>query len=195
MDRLEITIHGLYMDPTDGSATVLLGGTEDVERVLPIMIGPAEARAIAIGVEHVPVPRPGTHDLLLASLEACHSRLLGVDIVALTEGTFLAELRIQTEHGIERVDARPSDGIALAVRAEVPVAVDRTVFDEAGVAVIREPGEPIAEEQVDEIVSEFQEFLETARPSDFESSLPPTDRGSDEADDDDAGQGGPSDGD
>jgi bifunctional DNase/RNase len=170
MDRLEIKIHGLYMDPSDGSATVLLGGIEDVERVLPIMIGPAEARAIAIGVEHVPMPRPGTHDLLLASLDACRARLVGVDIVGLSQGTFLAELRIETENGIERVDARPSDGIALAVRAEVPVAVDRDVFDEAGIAVIHEPGEPFAEEQVEQIISEFQDFLETARPSDFESS-------------------------
>jgi bifunctional DNase/RNase len=194
MEMMEVQILGLYLDPNSGAATVLLGEAEHVERVLPITIGPAEAQAIAIGVEQLRLPRPGTHDLLLAALAASGSRLLGVEIIDLAEGTFLAELRVETGHGIERVDARPSDGMALAVRAEVPVAVDRAIFEEAGVAVVHEAGEPFAEEEVERIMTEFHEFLETAEPSDFEAGAPTDDSAPGDAEGeppDEEGEGGP----
>lgn len=188
---IEVQILGLFLDPGSGAATVLLGDASHVERVLPIVIGPAEAQAIAIGVEKVALPRPGTHDLLLAALASANARVVGVEIVGLSEGTFLAELLVETEGRTQRVDARPSDGMALAVRAEVPVSVDARILAEAGVEVVHEPGEPFDDQEVERIMTEFRGFLETAEPEDFAGAPPPPDTDDDGRDDDrdDGGDG------
>lgn len=110
---------------------VLLKSAND-ERALPIFIGAAEAQAIAIQVNEVKVPRPLTHDLLKNLLDFLECRLKRVEIVRIEEGTFYAVLVLERDARDVRVDCRPSDAIAVALRAGAPLFVAEAVMDEAG---------------------------------------------------------------
>ncbi len=124
--------------------------------LLPIWIGPNEAAAIAMAQQGVAAPRPLTHDLFIATLLQLGTPLEAVRITRLEEGVFFAELVV----GAKAVDARPSDAIALALRAGVPILLADEVLAEAGVA-------PDPDEEVDE-VEQFREFLDTITPQDFQ---------------------------
>ena len=124
--------------------------------LLPIWIGPNEAAAIAMAQQGVAAPRPLTHDLFIATLIQLGTPLDSVRITRLEEGVFYAELVL----GEQTVDARPSDAIALALRAGVPILLSDEVLAEAGVA-------PDPDEEVDE-VEQFREFLDTVTPQDFQ---------------------------
>jgi uncharacterized protein len=110
---------------------VLLKGAQD-ERSLPIFIGAAEAQAIAIWMNRVEIPRPLTHDLLKNVLDCLECRLERVEVCDLREGTFYARLILATGGGEFEMDSRPSDAIALALRAEAALFVDDSVMDRAG---------------------------------------------------------------
>lgn len=110
---------------------VVLKGIED-ERSLPIFIGGAEAQAIAIKMEGVEIPRPLTHDLLKNLLDSLDCRLVKVEVCDLTDGTFYARLVLERDGAPLEIDCRPSDAIALAVRASVPIYVAESVMNEAG---------------------------------------------------------------
>ena len=102
------------------------------ERSFPIVIGSHEAHEIARVVKGLRHRRPLTHELLHNSLEAAGATLTSVDIVRLERETFFARLRLETEAGESRdVDARPSDAIAVALRARCPLRVSRAVLDAA----------------------------------------------------------------
>ncbi|HUF98686.1 MAG TPA: bifunctional nuclease family protein [Ilumatobacter sp.] len=173
MDDMKVVeVLGLYLHADSGSAIVLLGDSVEGDRVLPIFIGPAEAQAIALGLANRPMQRPGTHDLLISALAAADARIASVGVVALDGGIFLGELEVVVGDDVTRVDARPSDAIALAVRAGVTVFVAAGVFDEAAVTVVHAAGEPFEAEEIEEIMSKFQEFLESTEPADFEAPPP-----------------------
>ncbi len=125
---------------------VLLKGVND-ERTLPIIIGGAESQAIALCINKVQVPRPLTHDLLKNVLDFLECRLMRVEVCALREGTFYAKLVLERDGRRMELDARPSDSIALALRANAPIYVAREVMDEAG-RVFRE-GERATENESD----------------------------------------------
>ncbi|MDI6774392.1 MAG: bifunctional nuclease family protein [Verrucomicrobiota bacterium] len=110
---------------------VLLKGVED-ERTLPIIIGGAESQAIALCINRVQAPRPLTHDLLKNVLDFLECRLMKVEISDLKEGTFFANLTLERDGRRMEMDARPSDSIALALRANVPIYVAERVMEEAG---------------------------------------------------------------
>jgi bifunctional DNase/RNase len=171
-DMQTVEVLGLYVDPGSGSAVVLLAEPERGARVLPVFVGPFEATAIAIGIEQSEVARPGTHDLLIAALRAAGAHVVGARVVSLHHGTFIGAVDVETEHGIEHVDARPSDAIALAVRVGAPVLVDRGTFASAAVDVTHDIQEPFDEAEIEDIVSKFAEFLESAEPEQF--GEPPT---------------------
>lgn len=164
---IEVQVAGVLFDETTETAIVLLGGAGVGDRVLPIAIGPSEAQSIAIGLSDVQTPRPLTHDLLLRAVDAAQGRLRRVEVVAMRRDTFLGELEIESTVGVVRVDARPSDCIALAVRTGVPIGVNRELFERVSVAVVQEDGEELDAEQVDRIMTEFRTFLEGADPEDF----------------------------
>jgi bifunctional DNase/RNase len=124
--------------------------------LLPIWIGPNEAAAIAMAQQGVAAPRPLTHDLFVATLLALGTPLQSVRITRLEEGVFFAELVLEGR----TVDARPSDALALALRAGVPILLSDEVLAEAGVAA-----DP--DQEVDE-VEQFREFLDTVTPQDFQ---------------------------
>ena len=128
---VEVQLFGLVLDETTRSPVVILRAVEG-EETLPIQVGIAEAAAIAAAIERVDVPRPMTHDLMLAAIEALGATVEAVQVVDLRDGTFYG--RVQLKRGRRRIelDARPSDGIALALRAGVPIVVEDEVFRKAG---------------------------------------------------------------
>lgn len=164
---LEADIRGLFVDHGTETAVVLLGVLGDAHRVLPIAVGMGEAQAIADGISSERAPRPVTHDLLLRAIEAASGHVRRTDVVALVHGTFFAEVELVLSDRVVRLDARPSDCIALAVRADVPIGVERSLFDRAAVGVIDRPDARMGGEQVEEIMRRFRRFLEDAEPRHF----------------------------
>jgi bifunctional DNase/RNase len=118
-------VEGIGIDPSK-QPVVVLKDTEN-DRVLPIWIGPAEARAIELELRGVKPDRPLSHDLLLATIRMAHGKVLQVIVNDLQDATFYATIDIETPNGIQHIDSRPSDAIALAVRAGCPVFIEGNV--------------------------------------------------------------------
>jgi bifunctional DNase/RNase len=131
----------------------------DGSHYLPILIGPFEATAIALALEGAPVPRPLSHDLMRDILETLGGRLEQVIIHDIRESTFFAKLLVRVGDRMEEIDARPSDGIALALRTQTPIYVsDKIVLEEASAD----------KKNVDEgDMDKFRQFLDSLKPSDF----------------------------
>src|SRR5215207_8163313 len=138
---------------------------KNASRYLPIWIGHFEADAIAIPMQNVPVTRPLTHDLLGGVISQLDAKLVQVVINELAEETFFAKLIIDFSGRQVEVDSRPSDAIALAIRAKVPIFVDESVLDQAGMVFESEgdeSGEPSAAIEIDESkLGVFKDFIET----------------------------------
>jgi bifunctional DNase/RNase len=128
---IPVEIKGLMMDPTSNVPIVILRNDE-LGKMLPIWIGIFEANAIALELEGVEAPRPMTHDLIMSFLETLKSRILRVIVSSLDENTFFAQIYLEIASGEELIiDSRPSDAIALALRAKAPVFVKEAVFEKA----------------------------------------------------------------
>lgn len=113
----------------DGPVGVLVLAVEgDDEHVLPIFIGLEEATSIAHGLDAEDIGRPLTHDLLLDVMEELGGRVDRVVVSEISEGTYYADLVIETPREVVRVDARPSDSLALAARVNAPIEVAEPVF-------------------------------------------------------------------
>jgi bifunctional DNase/RNase len=103
----------------------------DGETLLPVWVGAVEAMAVSLALNNEALPRPLTHDLMLLSFRALKAKLLRVEISDLREGVFYAMLLLEGREGRVRVDCRPSDAIALAVRAQAPIMVAEEVLRRA----------------------------------------------------------------
>jgi len=125
---IEFTVRGLGIEPTSNAPILLL--QDPGERILlPIWIGAAEASAILVHMEGKSFPRPFTHDLFFHALEALGAKVIGLDIWDIKAGTFMGNLRLQTADGRSlTLDCRPSDGVALAVRADAQIRVAASVL-------------------------------------------------------------------
>ena len=131
----------------------------DGSHYLPILIGPFEATAIALALEGAPVPRPLSHDLMRSILETLEASLEQVIIHDIKDSTFFAKLIVRSDGELQEIDARPSDGIALALRMQAPIYVsDKIVLEEAS-----PEKKPIDESEM----SRFKKFLDDLKPSDF----------------------------
>ncbi len=128
---VEMQIYGLAVE-NDSEAPVLVLKNEELGIVLPIWIGAMEAMAISLVLDEVAFPRPMTHDLLLDTILALGGKVVSVDIVDIEKGTFYAEINVETGGEVRTIDSRPSDAIALAVRAKCPVRASQKVIDVAG---------------------------------------------------------------
>jgi uncharacterized protein len=154
---IEMAIKGLMVDPLTNLPIIILRD-ETNERVLPIWVGPVEANAIALQVENVTTPRPMTHDLLRHVLTEMGGTLTRVIIHDLQESTFYAYLEIMKGEERLLIDARPSDALALSLRAKVPIFVNVSVFEHAR-------GADVAPQQVDH--ERLQRWLESLDPDDL----------------------------
>jgi hypothetical protein len=126
---VEMTVFGLALDEESQMPLLILKDKEE-KVVFPIWIGTMEAMAVSMVINKVRMPRPMTHDLFLNTVHALGAEPVAVEIVDIREGTFFAELVLKTGDGEKRIDARPSDSIALALRAEVPIRVHDAVLEQ-----------------------------------------------------------------
>lgn len=131
MEKIQLVVLGLSASPAASNAYALILKELESERRLPIIIGAFEAQAIALEMEGVTPPRPMTHDLIKNIIDQLGATLSEVVISDLVEGTFYAKL-VFDDMGIE-IDARPSDAIALAVRAGCPIYVNSDIIDETAI--------------------------------------------------------------
>ncbi len=150
----QMEVIGVRVEMPSNSPIVLLKEAQG-DRYLPIWIGAVEATAIAFAQQGMVSLRPLTHDLFKDVLEVLNIQLRTVNITALRDGIFYADLVFS--NGAE-VSARPSDSIALALRTGAQIFASEEILDEVGV--------PIPDEQEDE-VEKFREFLDTISPEDF----------------------------
>ena len=127
---IEMTIKGLMVDPVTNMPIVILKDREG-ERVLPIWVGIFEANAIALQIENIATPRPMTHDLLRNIISDLDGRVDRVVVSDLKDNTFFAIIHLTVKGEPVVVDARPSDAIALALRARAPIFVEDKVIDHA----------------------------------------------------------------
>ncbi len=129
---IEVVIDSVRVSLTNQQRIVILREV-DAERYLPIWIGPYEAEAITIALQDIEVARPQTHDLLKNILNSLNARLVRVEVVNLKDDVFYGNLVVEVDGKILEIDSRPSDALAMAVRARVPILASRDVMETAGI--------------------------------------------------------------
>ena len=155
--EIEMSIKGLRVDPITNMPIIILRETEG-ERVLPIWVGVFEANAIALQIENVTTPRPMTHDLLKNVIADLRARIDKIVVSDLKENTFFALIYLSVGGEVVAIDARPSDAIALALRARAPIFVEEKVIDHAKTV-------DLAPEKGD--AERLQKWLESLDPDDM----------------------------
>jgi len=128
--EIEMTIKGLMVDPVTNMPIVVLRDVKG-ERILPIWVGIFEANAIALQIENVTTPRPMTHDLLRNVIHDLKGTVERIVVTDLKDNTFYAVIYLRVGGEIVAVDSRPSDAIALALRARAPIFVEESVIESA----------------------------------------------------------------
>ena len=161
MPTISATVDSIRASLMSNQRVVLLKDTS-AERYLPIWIGPFEAEAIAMALQHVKPPRPMTHDLLRAILDELKVKVSHILVNELAENTFHALIVIDIEDRHLEIDARPSDAIALAVRYGVTIYIAEEVMSQASItpSAELEPFEPATPEEKEQL-SAFRDFLDT----------------------------------
>lgn len=167
---VEVQLSGVQVDLQSKVPVVLLQ-ERDGDRTLPIFIGPAEARSIALFLEGQVPERPLTHDLIRDLLQSLSARMVRLVITELQGKTYLAEMQLDVRGEAMVVSCRPSDGIAVALRTQTPMYIDDDLLDAEGI-VMEADGEDAAdddldEEEPEELVEHFREFIQAVRPEDF----------------------------
>lgn len=160
-ERVEVV--GLRLELPSNQPVLVLRETEGRRRVMTIYIGGPEASAIHGALEGAKPPRPLTHDLTLLLLEAAGSSLERVTITEIKSDTYYADLVLRGAGGSETVSGRPSDAVALALRAGAAIYVAADLLDEVG----REISDETPAEEEESVVDEFRDFLDTISPEDF----------------------------
>lgn len=170
-DMVEVVIDSIRVSLMSQQRIVILREV-NAERYLPIWIGVYEAEAITIALQDVEVARPLTHDLLKNIFTSLNARIIRVEVSSLKDDTFYGNIVAEVNGNTLNVDARPSDALNLAVRAHVPILVDRSVMDAAGItpeediqeqkqiesSAPTQPPEP--SEESEKRLSVFEDFLE-----------------------------------
>jgi uncharacterized protein len=156
-------IYGVSFDLV-GKQPIVLLKTAEGNKFLPIWIGHPEAAAILMKLQSQAPPRPMTHDLLSDLLEQLEAQVIRITVTELRENTFYAQITVQQDGREIEVDSRPSDAIALAIRAEAPIfAADRVIEESA----IEFEGEDVDQDQLEAEVAKFKHFLDEVTPEDF----------------------------
>lgn len=175
--NIEMRIVSLLIDPNTGLPVVVLMEL-DGRRAIPIVIGIAEAEAIALGLQKMVPPRPRTHDLTKNLLTALGAHVDRIVIHDLKDSTFYANIYLTVEEDILEIDARPSDAMALATRTGARIYVDERVLEEARMRTPEETGvdeeeksdeetAPVVAISPDATAEELTELLEKLDPDDF----------------------------
>jgi uncharacterized protein len=157
----KVTVSGLILDP-DSNTPILLLKSEDNDQVIPIWIGLLEATAIATSLKSLSFDRPMTHDLFLNYVELTGGKLTSVEVCDLKGGTFYAKINFTAPGAAFSMDARPSDAIAIALRASVPIFVDEIVFHKSNRSAEAPPAVDESEEG-----EKWAEYLRNLSSDDF----------------------------
>lgn len=167
----EMEVLDVRVELPTNTPIVLLKERAGDNRLLPIFIGGPEASSISLALQGTSTPRPMTHDLLRNILEQVDLTVERVVITELSDRTFFAEVFLRRADDTWNISSRPSDAIALAVRAGAPVFAADEVLEEAGyVAEAIVPAEDEADDGNHEVVvEEFRQFIEDINPEDFSS--------------------------
>lgn len=139
--EIEMKIRGLMVDPSTNMPIVLLKDPQ-TETLLPIWVGLYEANAIALEVEKTQTPRPLTHDLLRSAIDSLNAQVKRIVVTELKDDTFYAVVWMEQNGEIISLDARPSDALALALRADCPIFVEEEVLRTA--KVLPNPAEQVS---------------------------------------------------
>jgi len=131
-DMVQVVIDSVRVSLMSPQRVVVLRQT-DLERYLAIWVGPYEAESITVALQEVEMSRPLTHDLLKNVFSTFNAKILRIEIIALKDDIFYGNIVADADEKIIDIDARPSDAIALAVRAHVPILVGQDVMDAAGI--------------------------------------------------------------
>jgi bifunctional DNase/RNase len=159
-----LSVRGVRIDRMAGTPVVMLREDEAPRRQFEIYIGAPEAAAIKTALDGETTPRPLTHELLVNVLEQLSFALTQVVLTHVSAGTYFAELVLVADEGDEtRVSARPSDAIALALRASCPIFASENLLEMVGEVVEEDETAPN-----DEIIDEFRDFIENISPEDFQ---------------------------
>ena len=156
----EMVIYGVSFDMV-GKQPIVLLKTADGNKFLPIWIGHPEAAAILMKLQGAATPRPMTHDLFTDILSQLEARVVKIAVTELRENTFYAQITVAVDGTEIEIDSRPSDAIALAVRADAPIFAAEAVIEESAIEFEHED---VNEE---EVVEEFKKFLDEVKPDDF----------------------------
>ncbi len=160
---IEMRVMGIALDTRSGSPIVVLNDLNN-RKALPIWIGSAEASSIIRKIEDIPSARPMTHDLFINLIEESGQTLKQVEITDVDEQTYFANLIIETSDGGQIIiDSRPSDAIAIAIRADVPIFVSEGVMELGAISTGSKK-----DEKED---TEFKSFIQEVKPSDFEKLI------------------------
>jgi len=181
---VEVVIDSVRVSLTNQQRIVVLREA-DTDRYLPIWIGPYEAESITIALQEVEVARPQTHDLLKNVFGALNAHLVRVEVISLRDEVFYGNIVAEVNGRTLEIDSRPSDALALAVRAHVPILVSHEIMDSAGIVPEQEsqqsseapspstpppPPVPPAGEGGEERLSVFEDFLQNLNVEKFSDS-------------------------
>lgn|SRR5574344_221746 len=156
---IEMRVMGIALDTRTGSPIVVLHDMEN-RRALPIWIGSAEASAIIRKIENLNVARPMTHDLIINIIEKAGYTLGRIEINDVEKETYYATLFLTDKQGNElKIDSRPSDAIAVAIRVDAPIYVTSNVLANGSIST------DSAKDEEDS--KEFKDFIQSVKPSDF----------------------------
>jgi len=169
----EVKVTSLGLDKASNTPVVILQEM-DGERVLPIWIGPGEASAIAMELAGMKFSRPLTHDLFTAMMQGLGSELQRVLITKVVDNTYHAELILRRDGEMVSIDARPSDSIAIALRAKAPIFAHDDLLEEASIEIQpadMEAGDAFeaaeSEEPAGMDADQLKEYLKKMNPEDF----------------------------
>ncbi|MCL5048700.1 MAG: bifunctional nuclease family protein [Firmicutes bacterium] len=165
---LEVRLADVRVDLSSNTPVILLEEKLDARRALPVYIGAPEATAIALAIQHVPVSRPMSHDLMLDIISALGASLEKIVVTEERDETYYAEMYLKVKNGNEIVlSCRPSDAIALATRCDAQMYVADELMDQAGIPIETETES--TSEDGEELVGQFRAFLDRVNPEDFEN--------------------------
>src|SRR5215204_1391115 len=159
---IEMVIYGVSFDLV-GKQPIVLLKTADGNKFLPIWIGHPEAAAILMKLQGASTPRPMTHDLVTDILGQLQAQVIRITVTELRENTFYAQITVQQDGSEIEIDSRPSDAIALALRADATIFVADDVIEESAIEF---EGDDV---NTEEMVDEFKAFLDRVSPDEFAS--------------------------
>ena len=155
---IEMTLEGVRIEFPSQRPILLLKEREG-DRYLPIWVGTFEASAIALELSNIKTPRPMTHDLIVNILTGVNIKIESIEICDIRDNTFYALLNIkQARNKLIKIDSRPSDAIAIAVREKCSIFATLDVLEKAGIKI----------QSIEEEIDKFKDFLEHVEPEDFD---------------------------